>query len=86
MANDSILSAVSKTGELKSRLLFVLGALIVYRLGAHIPVPGINADVLAKLFESQSGGILGMFNMFSDRKSTRLNSSHIPLSRMPSSA
>ena len=65
MANDSILSAVSKTGELKSRLLFVLGALVVYRLGAHIPVPGINADVLAKLFESQSGGILGMFNMFS---------------------
>ncbi len=65
MANDSILSAVSKKGELKSRLLFVLGALVVYRLGAHIPVPGINADVLAKLFESQSGGILGMFNMFS---------------------
>lgn len=52
-------------GELKSRLLFVLGALIVYRLGAHIPVPGIDPDVLAKLFESQSGGILGMFNMFS---------------------
>jgi preprotein translocase subunit SecY len=52
-------------GELKSRLLFVLGALIVYRLGAHIPVPGIDPDVLAKLFQSQSGGILGMFNMFS---------------------
>ena len=52
-------------GELKSRLFFVLGALIVYRLGAHIPVPGIDPDVLAKLFESQSGGILGMFNMFS---------------------
>ncbi len=52
-------------GELKSRLLFVLGALVVYRLGAHIPVPGIDPDVLAKLFESQSGGILGMFNMFS---------------------
>lgn len=51
--------------ELKGRLLFVLGALIVYRLGAHIPVPGINPDVLAKLFEQQSGGILGMFNMFS---------------------
>lgn len=51
--------------ELKGRLLFVLGALIVYRLGAHIPVPGIDPDVLAKLFESQSGGILGMFNMFS---------------------
>ena len=65
MANDSILSAFNKTGELKRRLLFVLGALIVYRLGAHIPVPGINAEVLAKLFESQSTGILGMFNMFS---------------------
>jgi len=65
LSNDSILSAVNKTGELKRRLLFVLGALIVYRLGAHIPVPGINAEVLAKLFESQSTGILGMFNMFS---------------------
>jgi len=52
-------------GELKSRLLFVLGALVVYRLGAHIPVPGIDPDALAKLFESQGGGILGMFNMFS---------------------
>ncbi|MCE9633932.1 MAG: preprotein translocase subunit SecY [Methylophilales bacterium] len=51
--------------ELKGRLLFVLGALVVYRLGAHIPVPGIDPDVLAKLFESQGGGILGMFNMFS---------------------
>ncbi|CAG0948466.1 Protein translocase subunit SecY [Methylophilaceae bacterium] len=51
--------------ELKSRLLFVVGALIVYRLGTFIPVPGIDPDVLAKLFESQSDGILGMFNMFS---------------------
>ncbi len=65
MANDSFLGAVGKMSELKSRLLFVLGALVVYRLGAHIPVPGIDPDVLAKLFESQSGGILGMFNMFS---------------------
>ncbi|MEZ0232333.1 MAG: preprotein translocase subunit SecY [Methylophilaceae bacterium] len=65
MANDSMFGAVSKMGELKSRLLFVLGALVVYRLGAHIPVPGIDPDVLARLFESQSGGILGMFNMFS---------------------
>jgi preprotein translocase subunit SecY len=65
LANDSFLGAVGKMSELKSRLLFVLGALVVYRLGAHIPVPGIDPDVLAKLFESQSGGILGMFNMFS---------------------
>ena len=77
MANDSILSAVSKTGELKSRLLFVLGALIVYRLGAHIPVPGINADVLAKLFESQSGGILGMFNMFSGGALSKIGRAHV---------
>lgn len=51
--------------ELKSRILFVLGALVVYRLGAHIPVPGIDPVVLAKLFQTQSNGILGMFNMFS---------------------
>jgi len=51
--------------ELKGRLLFVLGALIVYRLGAHIPVPGIDPAILEKLFEQQGGGILGMFNMFS---------------------
>lgn len=51
--------------ELKSRLWFVLGALVVYRLGAHIPVPGIDPNVLGRLFDSQSGGILGMFNMFS---------------------
>jgi len=52
-------------GELKSRLLFVLGALVVYRLGAHIPVPGIDPTVLKQLFDSQKDGILGMFNMFS---------------------
>ena len=51
--------------ELKSRILFLLGALIVFRLGAHIPVPGIDPLELKKLFDSQSGGILGMFNMFS---------------------
>lgn len=52
-------------GDLKRRLLFVLGALIVYRLGAHIPVPGIDPDRLADLFQSQAGGILGVFNLFS---------------------
>lgn len=51
--------------ELKSRLWFVLGALVVFRLGSHIPVPGIDPIVLKQLFDSQSGGILGMFNMFS---------------------
>ena len=51
--------------DLKRRLWFVLLALVVYRVGAHIPVPGINPDELARLFQSQQGGILGMFNMFS---------------------
>ncbi|WP_425386885.1 preprotein translocase subunit SecY [Azovibrio restrictus] len=45
--------------------MFLLGALVVYRIGAHIPVPGIDPAVLADLFKSQQGGILGMFNMFS---------------------
>lgn len=65
MAQDSLLASVGKMGELKSRLWFVLGALVVYRLGAHIPVPGIDPTALKQLFDSQSGGILGMFNMFS---------------------
>jgi preprotein translocase subunit SecY len=65
LANDSNFGAFGKMSELKGRLLFVLGALVVYRLGAHIPVPGIDPDVLAKLFESNNNGILGMFNMFS---------------------
>ena len=52
-------------GDLKRRLLFLLGALVVFRIGAHIPVPGIDPNVLADLFKSQQGGILGMFNMFS---------------------
>lgn len=54
-----------KFADLKRRLWFLLGALVVYRIGAHIPVPGIDAGVLSDLFESQKGGILGMFNMFS---------------------
>jgi preprotein translocase subunit SecY len=54
-----------KLTELKQRLLFVLGALLVFRIGAHIPVPGIDPVALAKLFEQQRGTILDMFNMFS---------------------
>ena len=65
MAQDNLLGPFGKTSELKNRILFCLGAIVVYRLGAHIPVPGIDPLVLKKLFDSQSGGILGMFNMFS---------------------
>jgi preprotein translocase subunit SecY len=65
LAQDSLLSAVGKMSELKSRLWFVLGALVIFRLGAHIPVPGIDPTVLKQLFDSQNNGVLGMFNMFS---------------------
>jgi preprotein translocase subunit SecY len=54
-----------KYGDLKRRLWFLLGALIVYRIGTHIPVPGINASVLDELFRGQQGGILGLLNVFS---------------------
>ena len=62
MAN---VASKAKYGDLGKRLWFLLLALIVYRIGAHIPVPGIDPNVLADLFKSQKGGILGMFNMFS---------------------
>jgi preprotein translocase subunit SecY len=55
----------SRYGDLKRRLLFLLAALVVFRVGAHIPCPGIDPKVLADLFQGQQGGILGMFNMFS---------------------
>jgi preprotein translocase subunit SecY len=61
-------TAATKTllgGDLYRRLMFLLLALVVYRIGAHIPVPGINSNELKKLFDSQSGGILSMFNLFS---------------------
>ncbi len=54
-----------KYGDLKRRLTFLLLALVVYRIGTHIPVPGVDPNELAKSFQSQSGGILGMLNMFS---------------------
>ena len=59
--------------ELKSRLFFVLGALIVYRIGSHIPVPGIDPKALTIMFEQQSGSILDMFNMFSGGALMRLS-------------
>ncbi len=58
-------AAFSKAEELKKRIWFTLGALLVYRLGTYLPLPGINLDALTQAFEQQSQGILGMFNMFS---------------------
>ena len=59
------LAKSGKFGDLRRRLVFLLLALVVYRLGAHIPVPGIDPVQLQQLFKSQSGGILNLFNMFS---------------------
>ena len=57
--------AFAKATDLHKRLWFTLGALIIYRLGTHIPIPGINLDVFNRAFQGQSQGVLGMFNMFS---------------------
>jgi preprotein translocase subunit SecY len=61
----NIAQSGSKFGELRQRLIFLVLALLVFRLGAHIPVPGIDPDQLAQLFAGQKDGILGMFNLFS---------------------
>ncbi len=65
MGSAAAALAGGKLGDLKKRLLFLLGALIVYRIGTHVPVPGIDPDQLTQLFNQQRGGILDMFNMFS---------------------
>jgi preprotein translocase subunit SecY len=57
-------SALAKADELKKRIWFTLGALIVYRFGTYIPLPGIDPSAWDQIFRSQAGGILGMFNMF----------------------
>ncbi|WP_374587115.1 preprotein translocase subunit SecY [Ideonella dechloratans] len=59
------LAKTGKFGDLRRRLTFLLLALVVYRIGAHIPVPGINPQQLQSLFQGQQGGILNLFNMFS---------------------
>ncbi|MGE0666367.1 MAG: preprotein translocase subunit SecY [Sphingomonadales bacterium] len=64
LAQSFNLSAFSKATELKKRIWFTLGALIVYRLGTYIPLPGVDPVALAQMFSQQSSGLLGMFNMF----------------------
>ena len=70
---DQMANKSSGFSELKARLLFVFGALIVYRIGSHIPVPGIDPKALQVMFEQQSGSILDMFNMFSGGALMRLS-------------
>lgn len=63
--NTAQLAKTGKFGDLRRRLVFLLLALVVYRIGAHIPVPGIDPTQLQQLFKGQQGGILSLFNMFS---------------------
>jgi len=65
LASSMNLSAFSKATELKSRIWFTLLALIIYRAGTYIPVPGIDPVALGQIFKAHTGGILGMFDMFS---------------------
>lgn len=64
-STNNLFGSSAKLGDLKQRLLFVVGALVVYRIGAHIPVPGIDPAKLAEMFNQHKGGIFDMFNMFS---------------------
>jgi preprotein translocase subunit SecY len=83
------LGGMGRLTELRQRLLFVVGALLVYRIGTFIPVPGVNPEALAILFDQNQGSILDMFNMFSGgalgacRVFSRSGS--CPISRHPSS-
>ncbi|MBU6498210.1 MAG: preprotein translocase subunit SecY [Rhodospirillales bacterium] len=65
LAANLNLGVLSKATELKNRIWFTLGALLVYRIGTYIPVPGVDASVMGQMLSQHGGGILGMFNMFS---------------------
>lgn len=65
LASNLNFAAFSKATDLKKRIWFTLGALLVYRLGTYIPLPGINPDAFAQAFQQQSQGVLGVFNAFS---------------------
>jgi preprotein translocase subunit SecY len=65
LASSINFSAFSKATELKNRIWFTLAALVIYRLGTYIPIPGIDPQILTEIFQRNSGGILGMFDMFS---------------------
>ncbi|WP_337269841.1 preprotein translocase subunit SecY [Oryzifoliimicrobium ureilyticus] len=65
LASNLNFSTFAKAEDLKKRLWFTLAALLVYRLGTHIPLPGLNPEAYAQAFRGQAGGILGLFNMFS---------------------
>ena len=61
----SSLAAIGKMTELRQRILFVLAAIVVFRVGTHIPIPGVDPTAVAALFEQTRGSIVDIFNMFS---------------------
>ncbi len=65
LASNINFGAIAKADELKKRIWFTLGALVVFRLGTYIPLPGIDTEALRQSFQQASGGVLGLFNMFS---------------------
>src|SRR5690606_40552410 len=69
----SLLGDATRFADLRSRLLFLIGALVVYRIGTFIPVPGVDPIAMQQLFQDQSGTILQMFNMFSGGALERLS-------------
>ncbi|MGN6226007.1 preprotein translocase subunit SecY [Dyella sp. KULCS107] len=72
-AKGSQLGSLGKLTELRQRIFFVIGALIVFRLGSFIPVPGVNPEAMTRLIEQQGGGLLNMFNMFSGGSLSRMS-------------
>src|ERR1700681_4607283 len=72
LARNINFGAFNKATELKKRIWFTLGALVVYRLGTYIPLPGIDPAILADVFSRNQGGMLGMFDMFSGGALSRM--------------
>ena len=71
--NPTAAGGLSNLGEVKQRILFVFFALIVYRIGTYVPIPGVNPEAMARFFDDNSGTILGVFNMFSGGALKRLS-------------
>ena len=69
----SPLASIGKMTELRQRILFVLGAMVVFRVGTHIPIPGVDPTAVAALFEQTRGSIVDIFNMFSGGALERLS-------------
>ena len=73
LASSVNFGALAKATELKNRIIFTLLALVVYRLGTYIPIPGVNPGALDDIFNQNTGGIFGMFDMFAGGALSRMS-------------